>query len=154
MLPRPKGVSRHETEIGTAFGALLGAIFVGSSILADISSQVGVAGVVFGALIMTLAGALIGSTFGFIAGAGVGFVARHLEQKGFTTRCSRRISLLAIAAGVSLGIDFALGFANPFVLSALVGTGVPLTALLLYPALQRRRAITQYRQSEHHLIQP
>jgi len=154
FIPRPKGVSRDETEVGTLLGAVLGATLLGVWLIAGISLKVGVAGVLVGVLIMTLAGALIGSTFGFIAGAGVGFVAKNLVQKGFTTRFSRRISLLAIASGLSLGIDLALGFSNPFVMSALAGTSVPLTAMLLYPALHRRRAIAQYRQSEQRLIQP
>ena len=153
--PRPKESSGDEFRIGILLGAALGATLSGGWGIASANLKaVSVGMAVLGIGIVALAGALIGSTFGLIAGAGVGFVAENLVQKGFTTRFSRRISLLAIASGLSLGIDLALGFSNPFVTSALAGTSVPLTAMLLYPALHRRRAISQYRQSEQHLIQP
>ncbi|WP_315791464.1 serine/threonine-protein kinase [Fischerella sp. JS2] len=62
--------------------------------------------------------------------------------------------LLTLALGTSIGIGSLVGFLDPYILSALAMTGLPLVTMLLYPPLRRRQLIAKYRQSEERLIKP
>jgi len=81
-------------------------------------------------------------------------VAESCVARGFSSPLSLGISLLATALGISLGMGFQQGFMNPLIVSAIVGTGLPLSALILYPPLERAFRIAGYRKFEQHLIKP
>lgn len=76
---------------------------------------------------------------------------RKFVQIGFSKFSSVGILLLTTALGVSLGIGHTLGFFNPFVISAFVGTSLLLAAMIFYSDLNRTKVIARYRQSEPHL---
>ncbi|MDJ0796558.1 MAG: serine/threonine-protein kinase [Calothrix sp. MO_167.B12] len=64
------------------------------------------------------------------------------------------LRLLAIGLGISLGIGYTIGFFNFYILLGLVGTGLPLATILVYPPIKRRRLIAKYRKNEQHLTKP
>ena len=82
-------------------------------------------------------------------------VAASCLNRGFSKTLACGVSILSGALGISLGIGFKLGFFNNLpVMSAVLGTSVPLAAMLLYPPLERARRIANYRKLEGHLIKP
>lgn len=81
-------------------------------------------------------------------------VAQTCLQRGFSKTLAVGVSLLCTALGISLGLGFKLGFVNQMVMSAILGTSVPLATLLLYPPLERAKRIASYRKLEGHLIKP
>ena len=48
----------------------------------------------------------------------------------------------------------AMGVWNPFVLTAVMSTGLPLAGMIFYPPIKRSRLSAKYRQYEQHLIKP
>lgn len=81
-------------------------------------------------------------------------VAQSCLQRGFSRTLAIGVSLLSTALGISLGLGLKLGFANRLVMSALVGTSLPLANMILYPPLERAKRIANYRKLEGHLIKP
>jgi serine/threonine protein kinase len=81
-------------------------------------------------------------------------IQAEIKNKGFSKVASIAILILTIGLGSSLGVGMKLGASNLFALAAVLGTGLPLAGMMLYPPLQRRRLIAQYRKSEQHLIKP
>jgi serine/threonine protein kinase len=61
---------------------------------------------------------------------------------------------LVLGFGISVGTGIIIGFLNPFVLLALIGTGLPALSMLFYSPLKQRNLIAKYRQSEESLIKP
>jgi hypothetical protein len=86
---------------------------------------------------------------GFIA-----YVRVKIKKKGFSEVTNSALLILTIGLGSSLGVGFNLGTLSFSALVAVLGTGLPLAGIFLYPPVQRRRLIAKYRQSEQHLIKP
>ena len=81
-------------------------------------------------------------------------VAESCLARGFSSFLAFSISLLATALGISLGIGFQQGLMNPLIVSAIFATGLPLSAMILYPPLERALRIANYRKVEKLLIKP
>lgn len=81
-------------------------------------------------------------------------VAQSCLQRGFSKTLAVGISLLSTALGIGLGLGLKLGFVNQLVMTALLGTSLPLVTLLIYPPVERARRIAKYRKFEGHLIKP
>lgn len=81
-------------------------------------------------------------------------VAESCLNRGFSKTLAFGVSLLSAALGISLGIGLKWGFGNQLVMSALIGTSLPLTMMIFYPPLERARRIAKYRKFEEHLIKP
>ena len=81
-------------------------------------------------------------------------VAQSCLNRGFSKTLAVGVALLSAALGISLGIGLKLGFTNNLVMPAVLGTSVPLAAMIFYPPLERARRITHYRKLEGHLIKP
>ncbi len=106
------------------------------------------------------------STWSLLSGVAVGTLAPVLEvnllrmigsgmaNKGFSRKAVVATLVLTVGLGMSSSLPLILGIWNPFVLAALLGTGLPLTGIIFYPPVKRARLIAQYRQSEQYLIKP
>jgi hypothetical protein len=81
-------------------------------------------------------------------------VVAEIKKKGFSQKATVTLLILTIGLGSSLGVWLKLGALNLPALAAVLGTGLPLAGMLLYPPLQRRQLIAKYRQSEQRLIKP
>jgi hypothetical protein len=81
-------------------------------------------------------------------------VTESCLNRGFSKALAFGVSLLSTALGISLGIGLKLGFLNHLVMSAVVGTSLPLVMMILYPPLERARRLARYRKLEGHLIKP
>ena len=81
-------------------------------------------------------------------------VAQNCLERGFSKTLAFGVSILSAALGISLGIGWKLGFLNPLVMSAILGTSFPLATMILYPPLERSKRIANYRKLEGHLIKP
>jgi serine/threonine protein kinase len=80
-------------------------------------------------------------------------VWKHLKTE-FGTIMAVAILLLTVTLGISLGIGLKLGLLNPFVISTILATGLPLVWIIIYLPKERLRLITKYRKSEQYLIKP
>jgi hypothetical protein len=80
-------------------------------------------------------------------------VWKHLKTE-FGTILAVAILLLTVTLGISLGIGLKLGLLNPFVISTVLATGLPLAWMIIYLPKERSRLIAKYRKSEQHLIKP
>ncbi|QOV23666.1 protein kinase domain-containing protein [Anabaenopsis elenkinii] len=131
--------------IGAGIGAGIG-IGIGFGIGAMIEPVIGdwiVAGI--GAGIAAVIGIVIGAVIGLVIGAMIEPVIKFGGKK---------LGLFTAGLGISSGIALALGTLHPYILLALLATGLPFATMLLYPPIQRRKLIAQYRRSEEHLIKP
>lgn len=81
-------------------------------------------------------------------------VAQSCLQRGFSKTLAVGVSLLSTALGIGLGLGLKVGFVNQLVMTAIVGTSLPLATLLVYPPLERARRLARYRKLEAHLIKP
>jgi hypothetical protein len=81
-------------------------------------------------------------------------VAESCLNRGFSKALAFGVSLLSAALGISLGMGLKLGFANQLVMSAVIGTSLPLATMIIYPPLEQARRIARYRKLEGHLIKP
>ena len=81
-------------------------------------------------------------------------LVENLTNRGFSEVFAVWFSLLTAGFGISLGISLVVGLLNPYAISALAGTGLPLAAMTVYPPLKRNRLIAKYRASQEHLINP
>lgn len=81
-------------------------------------------------------------------------VTESCLNRGFSKTLAFGVSLLSAALGISLGVGLKFGFANQLIMSALIGTSLPLTTMIIYPPLERARRIAKYRKLEGHLIKP
>ncbi|PSO55875.1 MAG: serine/threonine protein kinase [Cyanobacteria bacterium QH_8_48_120] len=81
-------------------------------------------------------------------------LVENLTNRGFSEVFAVWFSLLTAGFGISLGISLVVGLLNPYAISALAGTGLPLAAMTVYPPLKRNRLIAKYRASQEHLIKP
>ncbi len=138
-----KGSSVVELIAGMMAGSVAGSIcgWIGSS-LALAKGDVPI----FMALVWIVAVSVVGIL--------AGMVARVIAKNLFTEWFIVVISLLIVGLGISLGISLVFGFLNPSIILALAGTGLPLTTMIFYPILRRRKIIAKYQQSQQHLIKP
>ncbi|HEY9596468.1 MAG TPA: serine/threonine protein kinase, partial [Cyanophyceae cyanobacterium] len=81
-------------------------------------------------------------------------VAQSCLQRGFSKTLAVGVSLLSTVLGIGLGLGLKLGFVNQLVMTAILGTSLPLVTLLIYPPLERARRLARYRKLEGHLIKP
>ncbi len=77
-----------------------------------------------------------------------------LVTQGFGKGFSSTISLLVIGLATSLGVGCTVGFFNSLVLLAVLVTGLPLMATLLYLPITRQLATARYHARQQHLIKP
>ena len=80
-------------------------------------------------------------------------VWKHLKTE-FGTILAVAILLLTVTLGISVGIGLKLGLLNPFVISTVLATALPLAWMMIYMPKERSRLIAQYRKSEQNLIKP
>jgi serine/threonine protein kinase len=119
-----------------AAGAVIGAAMVGAAVI-------GTAGI--GAVI----GAMIGGMIVVVIVAVIAAMIEPVIKFG-----GKKLGLFTAGLGITSGIALALGTLHPYILLALLATGLPFATMLLYPPIQRRKLIAQYRRSEEHLIKP
>lgn len=81
-------------------------------------------------------------------------VGAEVEKRGFGKVATVTLLILTLGLGASLGIGLKLGALSGLTLAAVLGTGLPLTGMILYPHLARKKLIAKYRQSEQKLIKP
>lgn len=75
-------------------------------------------------------------------------------KKGFIISFAAAILLLTAALGMILGIGFLTKSLTLSAIFTVVGTGIPLITMLLYPYWERSRLIAKYHSSNQHLIKP
>ncbi|MBD0345730.1 MAG: serine/threonine protein kinase, partial [Coleofasciculus sp. Co-bin14] len=80
-------------------------------------------------------------------------IVDKIEKKGFSKAYIVALLILTIGFGSSLGVWHKLEALNLPTLVAVLGTGLPLAGMLLYPPIEQRRLAAKYRKSEQHLIQ-
>lgn len=146
---------------GAAIGVVMGAaVGVGSATRIGASQGVGVA-VTLG-VIASVIGAVIGAGTVNVASAGPVFGAMLVAVIGTVIgsmndqikSISIHLLLLTAGLGISCGIGVIFGVFNPYIFLAIAVTGLPLARMLLYRSIERRKLISQYRQSEKRLIKP
>jgi serine/threonine protein kinase len=103
---------------------------------------------------VTLAIAAVGAVSGLVSGIVVGVGVERLCQQGYSPKSAMVFLVLATGVGISLGLSWLVGFANPLVLLASVGTGLLLVEEILRTSLKRFRLLTEQRQAEEFLIKP
>ena len=81
-------------------------------------------------------------------------IGAEIENKGFSQKATVALLVLALGLGGSLGVWLTLGTLNLPTLAAVLGTSLPLAAMMLYRPWRRSLLIAKYRQSEQHLIKP
>jgi serine/threonine protein kinase len=103
----------------------------------------------------TIASLVIGLLGGAAGGLLMGTIAERLVARNFHKHFSVGLSLFttAFASSVALGLS-PLSFFNPLVITAFVGSVLPLTGMLLQLPLRRAQPFSEYAQREQHLIKP
>lgn len=134
--------------VGAAAGVLAG-IMVGGGVVLITPLVKGVE-LGIGAIASLGIGAIAGISIGIATGAMVETLLAHRFNRPFALW----VSMLTVAVGAILGLGGVVGFLNPFVLVALLTTGLPLSALLLQLPLHRARLLSDYRRAEQFLIKP
>jgi hypothetical protein len=136
--------NRHKSLFGSMVGGILGAA-IASSAAIFLAKFTGIA---FGAFIGGMFGAFGVAVFADMSRTD-GLRNKQLG-KGFRTV----FSLFTVGFGACLGIALTGGLANPLVLLALAGSGLPLANMLFYRHRQQRQLIAKYHQSQEVLIKP
>lgn len=103
---------------------------------------------------LTLIGAAIGGIGGIFSGLAMGVSIETLYKHRFTPGFAVSLALLTMGFGTSLGLASLLGLFHPPVLVAMLGTGVPLTGMVLQLPLQSLKRLNLYRKAEQRLIKP
>jgi serine/threonine protein kinase len=80
-------------------------------------------------------------------------IGDKIQKKGFSKAYIVALLILTIGLGSSVGVGYKLRALNLPTLAAVLGTGLPLAGILLYPEIEQRRLVSKYRKSEQHLIQ-
>ncbi|MDH6094644.1 serine/threonine protein kinase [Umezakia ovalisporum] len=135
--------------IAAGFGAGIGAgiaAWIGAGIVAGIGAGIA-AGIAAG--IVAVIGAGIVAWIAAMIVAMIGFVIQPVIKFG-----GKKLGLFTAGLGISSGIAVAVGTLHPYILLALLATGLPFATILFYAPIQRRKLIAQYRRSEEHLIKP
>ncbi|MCU0532880.1 MAG: hypothetical protein MUD14_03165 [Hydrococcus sp. Prado102] len=81
-------------------------------------------------------------------------IFKQMRKQEFERVRSILLPSLTILMGISLGFGIQLGFSNIWAIAGTLASGLPLVSILLYPPINRRRLIRQYRDKEQHLIEP
>jgi serine/threonine protein kinase len=126
-------------------GALTGVLIAAGALWGmelGASSEFGPLMIVFGAAVPLL-GIILVRTIG-----------SDMLRKGFSAQAVVEILVLTVGLGAILGLFYLVELSFPFVVPAILGTGLPLAIKILYPLLKQRKLIAKYRQSEQRLIKP
>jgi hypothetical protein len=70
---------------------------------------------------------------------------QEFENRQFQQRFSVSVLLLTTVLGIATGISSIIGL-KAYVLLALLGSGLPLGAMLAYPPIKQARLMAKYRQ--------
>ncbi|NJM88930.1 MAG: hypothetical protein HC847_18995 [Hydrococcus sp. RU_2_2] len=81
-------------------------------------------------------------------------VFKQMRQQEFERVRAILLPILTILMGISIGFCIQLGFSNIWAIAGIFSSSLPLVSILLYPPINRRRLIRQYRDKEQHLIEP
>ncbi|QOV23667.1 serine/threonine protein kinase [Anabaenopsis elenkinii] len=141
-------------EIGAGIVAGIAAVIatlIYAVVRAEIWSGIGAGG------IGSMFGAWIGAWMGGLIGAGIVAVIVAVIRAGIEPVIKfggEKLGLFTAGLGITGGIALAVGTLHPYILLALLATGLPFATMVLYPFIQRRKLIAQYRRSEEHLIKP
>jgi serine/threonine protein kinase len=81
-------------------------------------------------------------------------IYKYIQNIQTVGKASTILLIFAAGLGATFGIGCILGFFNPYILSGMALTGLPLATMLLHPIFKQRKLIAKYRQSEEHLIKP
>ncbi len=141
---RPALKAKTEVLMGALMGSLilLGAfsgIAVGGNGMAKLGSLIWMA---------------VGSSVPILGFAFVRAVVSDMVSKGFSKKAVIWTLILTVGLGMGSGLGWLLGASHPLVLTAIWGTGLPLSVMICYPPVVRSHLISKYRQSEQRLIKP
>lgn len=126
-------------------GALTGALIVAGALWGmdlGASPEFGPLMIVFGAAVPLLGIILVRT------------ISSNMLRQGFSAQAVVEILVLTVGLGAILGLYYIVEVSIPFVVLAILITGLPLAIRILYPLLKQRKLIAKYRQSKQHLIKP
>ncbi|MBW4613446.1 MAG: protein kinase [Desmonostoc vinosum HA7617-LM4] len=132
--------------LGIIGGGVYGAII-------DLSKPNDLVGIIFKLMGGILAGGIGACFIGGIAGLIIGFLTSVLMWI-ILKSVNDRLSLLAAAFGISVGLGFVGSFLRLSTILALGITGIPFLYTLIYAPIQHQKLISKYRDSEKNLIRP
>jgi len=144
-------VNRARVKKGFLFGALLGSLMT-SGAMALVSFGSGVNW--FNSMWSLLSGMTIGAVAPVLEVNLIRAIGVRMANQGFSRKSVLTTLTLTVGLGISSGFHFMLGGWNQFVLTAILGTGLPLAGVIFYPPIKRARLVAKYRQSEQYLIKP
>jgi hypothetical protein len=81
-------------------------------------------------------------------------IFKQMRKQEFERIRAILLPSLTILMGISLGFGIQMGFSNIWAIAGIVTSSLPLASILIYPSVNRRRLIRQYRDRERHLIEP
>ena len=144
-------VNRARVKKGFLFGALLGSLMTsGAMALVYFGSGVDW----FSSMWSLLSGITIGAIAPVLEVNLIRAIGVRMANQGFSRKAVLATLILTVGLGVSSGFHFMLGGWNQFLLTAVLGTGLPLSGIIFYPPIKRARLVAKYRQSEQYLIKP
>jgi len=108
----------------------------------------------FNSMWSLLSGMTIGAVAPVLEVNLIGAIGVRMANQGFSRKSVLATLILTVGLGISSGFHFMLGGWNQFVLTAILGTGLPLAGIIFYPPIKRARLVAKYRQSEQYLIKP
>ena len=124
---------------------------------------------IFGGPVGVIVGAIIGMNIVGISGAILGWfigilkkilekILEHFYSKGFNHKVSSLYVSVTIATGIIIdiltGLGLSIGF-NPYLITGLGVSVLPLSGMVIYPSLELKRLETKYRiQESQNLIDP
>lgn len=101
-----------------------------------------------------MAGAAVGATTGMMAGVMTGVTAELLNRRHINSLFATATAFLTTIFAIALGVGFTIGLLHSWLLLVLAGSGVPLAVILAYLPLRRIRSISEFHDSQRHLIKP
>jgi serine/threonine protein kinase len=99
-------------------------------------------------LFILLAAAAVGWGFGLVA------IFSHLVNRGTSKGLAFILLLCTLGLGTSIGLGAGMGFHHPLLVATVLGTGLPLVFVLLYPTLKPKKLFSLAQKSEYHPIEP
>ncbi|HAJ61622.1 MAG TPA: hypothetical protein DCP31_22165 [Cyanobacteria bacterium UBA8543] len=103
---------------------------------------------------VSLLGYVVGFFIGLLVAAMTGILVKQHRKRGFSGILAVGIAIATTALGMCIGIGLKLGFSNLFLQFALVGTGLPLSMMIVWSLFKQARRILKYRRSERYLVKP
>jgi hypothetical protein len=136
------------TETGALALALTLALVVILSLALSISLTQALAQAKYWSFGWAIIGAIV------LASAGGWNIVRESVKRGFSNSFALALSILTILFGGSLGVWVKVGLESLFATSMVLGTGLILITMVIYPPLKKIREISKYLASEEYLIKP